>query len=76
MNGFFLYGFNFQSVQFLIKNLTQIHDHGFVNLLPQVSSEDLDQGDFQGWDFAVHENASEIQLDLETDVDVGPVDGR
>lgn len=43
-------------------------------LLPQVSTEDLDQTDFEGGDLAVHEDASQIKLDLETDVYVGAVD--
>lgn len=41
-----------------------------MNLLPQVSSKDLNQRDFQRWDFTMHENASQIQLNLETYVDV------
>ena len=37
--------------------------------------EDLDQGNLERRDLAVHEDASQVELDLETDVDVGPVDG-
>ena len=75
MNSFFLHSFNFQSIQFLIKNLTQIHDHGFVDFLPQVSSEYLDQGNFQGWDFTMHKNSRQIKLHLKTDVNICSVDG-
>mmetsp|Transcript_13659 Transcript_13659/g.18093 ORF Transcript_13659/g.18093 Transcript_13659/m.18093 type:complete len:330 (-) Transcript_13659:4853-5842(-) len=38
--------------------------------------EDLDQGDLQRRDLAVHENSCEVKLDLEANVDVGAVDGR
>jgi len=41
-----------------------------------MGTEDLNERDLQGWDLAVHENTSQIQLDLETDVDVGTVDSR
>jgi len=34
--------------------------------LPQVSTEDLDQGDLQCGDLAVHEDSRQIQLHLET----------
>lgn len=37
-------------------HLTQIHDNALVDLLPQVSSENLDEGNLQGGDFAVHED--------------------
>ena len=56
--------------------LAQIHDNCLVNLLPQVSPEDLNQRDLQRGDLAVHEDAGQVQLDLETNVDVRPVDGR
>lgn len=39
-----------------------------MNLLPQVSPEDLNEGDLQCWDLAVHEDSSQIKLHLETDV--------
>lgn len=48
--------------------LTKIHDNALVDLLPQVGTEDLDQGDLQGGDFPVHEDSCKIQLDLETHV--------
>ncbi len=53
----------------------QVHDHTLVHLLPQVSPEDLDQGDLEGGDLAVHEDASQIQLHLEAHVHIGAVDG-
>ncbi len=37
--------------------------------------EDLDEGDLQRGDFAVHEDARPVQLHLEAHVDIGPVDG-
>lgn len=39
-----------------------------MNLLPQVSSEDLDQRDLEGRDFTVHEDSSQVQLHLETHI--------
>ncbi len=54
----------------------QIHDDGLVDLLPQVSAEDLNEGDLEGWNLSVHENARQVELHLETHVHVGTVDGR
>jgi hypothetical protein len=39
--------------QFLVEYLAQIHDHGLVDLLPQMGSEDLDQGDLERGDLSV-----------------------
>ena len=39
-----------------------------MDFLPQVSSENLDEGDLQCRDLAVHEDSSQIQLHLETHV--------
>jgi hypothetical protein len=36
--------------------------------------EDLNEGDLEGWDLSVQEDTSKIQLDLETNVNVCPVD--
>lgn len=47
-------------------DLTKIHDNTLVYFLPQVSSEDLDEGDLQSWDLAVHKDSCQIQLHLET----------
>ena len=41
MNSFFLDGLYLQVVQLHIKHLAQVHDDRLVDLLPQVSSEDL-----------------------------------
>lgn len=46
-----------------------------MHLLPQVSPEDLDEGDFERWDLAMHEDACQIQLHLETHVHIGAIDG-
>lgn len=35
-----------------------------MDLLPQVSSEDLDERDLQCGDLAVHEDTSQVQLHL------------
>ena len=45
-------------------------------LLPQVSTEDLNQTDLECGDLAVHEDTGQIKLDLETDVYIGTVDSR
>ncbi len=52
--------------------LTQVHDNALVDLLPQMGSEYLDEGDFQCRDLAVHEDSGQIQLYLETYVHLGP----
>ena len=41
-----------------------------------MGSEDLNEGDLEGGDLSVHEDSGQIQLHLETDVDVGAVDCR
>lgn len=48
----------------LVEHLAQIHDDGLVHLLPQVGPEDLDEGDLQRGDLAVHEDARQVQLHL------------
>lgn len=40
------------SIDDIHPGLTQIHDDTLVDLLPQVRSEDLDQGNLQGGDLA------------------------
>ena len=47
-----------------------------MNLLPQMGTEDLDKRNFEGRNLAVQEDTGQIQLDLETDVNVGTVDSR
>ena len=39
-----------------------------MNLLPQVSPEDLNEGDLQCGDLSVHEDSSQVKLHLETHV--------
>lgn len=53
----------------------KIHDHRLVDFLPHMRTENLDEGDLQGWDFAVHEDSCQIQLHLETNVNIGAIDG-
>ena len=57
-------------------HLAKIHHNGLVDLLPQVGSEDLDEGNLERGDLAVHEDPSEVELHLEADVDVSAVDRR
>ena len=73
MDSFLLNSLDAQLLQFLIEDLAKIHDHGLMNLLPQMSSENLDEGNLQSWDLAVQENTSQIQLHLETNIDIGSV---
>lgn len=49
-------------------HLTQIHDNALVDLLPQVSSENLDEGNLQRGDLAMHEDPCQIQLHLEPNI--------
>jgi len=44
------------------------HDNRLVHLLPQVGTEDLDERNLECGDLAVHEDAREVELHLETDV--------
>ena len=53
VDGLLLNRLNLQRFELLIKDLTQIHDYTFMDLLPQVSTEDLDQTDLQGRDLTV-----------------------
>lgn len=76
MDSLLLNSLDAQLLELLIKYLTKIHDHGLVNFLPQMCSEDLNQRDLQGGNFAVQEDTSKIKLDLETDINVGSVDRR
>ena len=47
-----------------------------MDLLPQMGTEDLDERDLQCRNLTVKEDTRQIKLHLETDVDVGSVDGR
>lgn len=53
----------------------QVHDDTLMDLLPQVGPEDLDEGDLEGGDLAMHEDASQVQLHLEAHVHIGTIDG-
>ena len=64
--------FNFESK---IHYLTEIHDNALVNLLPQVSTEDLNERDLESGYLSMHEYSSQVQLHLETHIHIGPVDG-
>jgi hypothetical protein len=59
--------------RFTRTHLTQVHNNRLVNFLPQVSSEYLNQRDLKCRNFTVHKYAGQIQLDLETNVDVGAI---
>ena len=41
-----------------------------------MGTEDLNERDLEGGNLSVHENSGQVKLDLETDIDVGAVDGR
>ena len=75
MDGFLLDAFDLKRVELHVEDLAQVHHDGLVDLLPQVSSEDLDQRDLQSRNLAMHEDPSQIELHLETDIHVGSVDG-
>jgi hypothetical protein len=74
MDRLFLNIFDAKLFEILVKHLTQIHNHTFMYLLPQMGTEDLDQRDLEGRNLAVQEDASKVELDLETNVDIGSVD--
>jgi len=46
MDLLFIYSLNIQMFLFKIKYLTQIHYNTLMDLLPKMSSENLNQGDF------------------------------
>lgn len=46
-----------------------------VNLLPQMGSKDLDERNLEGRNLSVHKDSSKIQLHLETNVHICPIDG-
>ena len=53
MDGLLLHSLDLQGLHLLIEDLTQIHDHTLVYLLPQVSTEDLNQTNLQRRNFTV-----------------------
>ena len=76
MYRFLLDSLNFQTFHLHIKHLAQIHDNRFMDLLPQMGPEYLNQRDLQCGYLAMHEYTSQIKLHLETNVNVGPIDSR
>ena len=75
MYGLFLNVFNLEVIHLLIEQLRQIHRDALVYLLPQVCMKNLYERYFERRDLAVHENASQIQLNLKSNVHVCAVDG-
>ena len=51
-------------------HLAEVHDDTLVDLLPEMSSENLDEGDLEGGNLAVHEDARQVQLHLKTNIDL------
>ena len=76
VNRLLLNRLNLQRVELLVKHLAQVHGDGLVDLLPEMRAEDLDEGDLERGNLAVHEDAGEVELHLEAHVDVGSVDRR
>ena len=66
---------HFQCIQFLVKASAHRHSGPAIDLLPQVSSEYLDERDLQCGDLAVHEDSCQVQLHLEAHIDIGSIDG-
>lgn len=56
--------------------LAQVHNDGLMNFLPQVCPENLNERDLKRGNFAVHEDAREVELHLEADVNVRAIDSR
>ena len=54
----------------LVEHLTQIHDDTLMNLLSKMSPEDLNERDLQSWNLAMHEDAQQVEVNL--DVGLGP----
>lgn len=71
---FILHCFYFQPFQFHVKHLAQVHHNAFMYFLPKVCPEYLDEWYFESGKFAMHENACEVQLHLEPNIHIGPVD--
>mmetsp|Transcript_9904 Transcript_9904/g.16651 ORF Transcript_9904/g.16651 Transcript_9904/m.16651 type:complete len:467 (+) Transcript_9904:1679-3079(+) len=70
-----LHRLDLQRVQLHVEHLAEVHHDRLVDLLPEMRSEDLDERDLERGQLPVHEDARQVQLHLESDVDVGPVDG-
>mmetsp|Transcript_3442 Transcript_3442/g.12110 ORF Transcript_3442/g.12110 Transcript_3442/m.12110 type:complete len:287 (+) Transcript_3442:2278-3138(+) len=76
MDRLLLHSRNVEGVQLLVHDLADVHREALVHLLPKMGAEDLDKRDLESGDLAVHEDACQVELHLEADVDVGPVDRR
>lgn len=57
-------------------HLTEIHDNALMYFLPQMGPEDLNKGDLQSWNLAMHEYAGQIELHLKSNINVSPVNCR
>ena len=62
-----------EGFEFLVEDLTEVHCHRLVDLLPQMGTEDLDERDLERWNLSVEEDTSQIKLDLETNVNIGTI---
>ena len=73
-----LHRLDLERVELLVEDLAaESMTHAISwTLLPQVRAEDLDERDLERRDLAVHEDAGQVELHLEADVDVGAVDRR
>lgn len=76
MDRLFLHSLNLKSVHLHIEDLAEVHDNRLVNFLPQVSSEDLNERDLKRRNLAMHKDASQVKLHLETNIDIRSVDCR
>ena len=76
VDSFLLDSLNLEWLKLLVEHLTQIHNDALMNFLPQVGTEDLDKRDLESWNLAMHEDARQVELHLETNVDIGSVDRR
>mmetsp|Transcript_35223 Transcript_35223/g.88355 ORF Transcript_35223/g.88355 Transcript_35223/m.88355 type:complete len:558 (+) Transcript_35223:1414-3087(+) len=75
VDGLLLHRLDLQRVQLLVKHLAQVHHQALVDLLPQMGAHDLDERDLERGDLAVHEDACQVELHLEADINIGAVDG-
>ena len=74
MNCELLNTLNGQIIQFLIKHLTQICYNVLMDLLPEMSSEDLNERNLQCGNLSMHEDTCQIQLHLETNINICSID--
>ena len=74
MDGPLLDALFLKRVEILVKDLDDVHGDALVYLLPQMRTENLNEENLEHMNLAVHEDACEIELDLEANVHVGSVD--